>query len=282
MKDRLEWNSICLIIVIYNKFLFDTETYHTLISKYVIDGYKLGLFIWDNTLKALHNPLEFVNGCYYKHTGKNEGVSKAYNEGALYSKNNNFDWILLLDQDTFFPDNIIEEYQKSINENPSIKIFTLVTKEKNGKYISPCLFKHKISIKKKKRPPIGLLNIFNYSIINSGMLIKTETFFKVGGYNEKVWLDFSDHEFINRFKKYYNMIYVIDKESLQSFSCVEETDYNNILNRYKILCECIKNCPKHTLQDKIEYILILFKRICSLIIKTKKISYFNVFLRYFD
>lgn len=274
-------NTICLVIVLYNELLYDTKTYKSLISKYNIDGCNIGLFIWDNSPKQLHDPHEFKNGVCYKYTGKNVGVSKAYNEAAVYSKLNDYEWILLLDQDTIFPPLVLEEFQKVVNENQSVKLFTLKTKVVSGKYMSPSIYRHKISHLSNKMPPTGVLKLSNYSAINSGLLINVEAFLLTGGYNERVWLDYSDHEFIQRFKKIYKEVYIIDKESLQSFSSTEERDYNNLIKRYKILCECVKNCQKETIQDKIEYSFLLLKRAFSLIIKTGNLFFLSVFFNYF-
>jgi GT2 family glycosyltransferase len=279
--SSFERNRICFVIVLYKELLYDTKTYKSLISKYNIDGYNIGLFIWDNSPWPLHDPPEFKNGVYYKYTGKNEGVSKAYNEAAIYSQSNGYEWMLLLDQDTIFPPLILEEYQKAINENQLVKLFTLKIKTINGKYVSPCIYKHKLSKLSNKSPPVGLLNLSSYSMINSGLLINSEAFLNTGGYNEKVWLDFSDYEFIQRFKNIYRKAYILDKESLQSFSSVEEKDFNSLIRRYKILCECIKNFQKNTIQDKFDNSFLLFKRACSLIIKTGNLSFFLIFRDYF-
>jgi len=274
VKNR---NSICLVIVLYQQKLCETRTYQSLISQYDFDGEQLGLFIWDNSSEA-SAPSELTSAAYYIHSDNNVGLSKAYNTAALYAQEHGFTWLLLLDQDTFFPPRIIEEYQKAIDENPSINLFSLKTKAGNGKYMSPCIMRHKIA-RLSDNAPTGSIDLSNYSLINSGLLVNIGAFNSIGGYNEMVYLDFSDHDFIGRFKRIHKEAFIIDKTSCQSFSSTEETDKEKLMARYKILCQCVKNCGKETVWENIDYLFMVFKRAVSLSIKAKSISFMILFFQ---
>jgi GT2 family glycosyltransferase len=193
---------ILVVIVLYNQSIEESNSYNSLIRNY--DEFYDKLFIYDNSMIAQNSIHDFdgIKQCYF-HDPSNPGLSKVYNKAARYAVDHNYEWLLLLDQDTTFPPNILVEYRKAIKENHSVKLFTIKTKLSNSnKYMSPTIIKNK-KTNYADSVPNGLTNLSRYSMINSGLMINTMAFLEVGGYNEELWLDFSDHEFIERFKKQY-------------------------------------------------------------------------------
>ncbi len=75
------------------------------------------------------------------------------------------------------------------------------------------------------------------------MLVKLEAFHEVGGYNEKVKLDFSDFQFIERFRKVYKTFYVIDIICEQDFSD-DEISLPTQAKRFRYYCEGARNIEK--------------------------------------
>lgn len=271
-----------IVIVLYKCKLADSRSYCCL-KQDVSETSDFSFFIYDNS----PNPdidaikiLEGYNDSFYIHDKSNPGISKAYNAAALYAKKNHFDWLLLLDQDTHLPNGILKDYTVSRLQNRTIEMFVPKVKIASQKYISPTLF-HCKQGRIMKFIPHGVLECRKYSVINSGIMISTNAFWSVGGYNERVYLDFNDHEFFERFKRKYKYIFVLDRDLLQDFSCISK-DVNTLINRYFILCDCVKNIKKSNISDRFFYSIMLLKRAIHLFVITHRFSVLKIFIKYFS
>lgn len=264
---------ILAVIVLYNQKLFQSNTFNSLIKNSDLD-----LFIYDNSSIAQHEQSEFENYVYI-HDSANSGLSKAYNVAAKYGREANFEWILLLDQDTTFPENALLKYLDAISENPQINLFAPTLLLSDSSIFSPTLYKHRIS-KIPKIKLVGIVDLTKFSPINSGMLIRIDAFLNVGGYNENVRLDFSDYQFLEKFSEFNKFFFVVDFIGVQSFSN-EELNPTKLLNRYIIFCECAVNCEKYSIRDRLDYLYIVTKRTLSLFFKTSDIRIFVLFLKYY-
>ncbi|MDP9076357.1 MAG: glycosyltransferase [Bacteroidota bacterium] len=162
-------------------------------------GFNPDILIYDNSPDIQDAPLnnqEKLNIIYVADK-LNGGVSKAYNYAATIAGRKK-KWLLLFDQDTFFPTDFIQVYIKAIQKNPTEKLFAPVMLTDNDKIISPCVFKLKRGFYGKDKEP-GIYSLKNRSLINCGLCINLLSFRNIGGYNEKIKLDFSDHDFVSRF-----------------------------------------------------------------------------------
>jgi len=268
--NNVKYN-LLLVIVIYKEKLKDSETYKSLISNYP----DMPLFIYDNSPVSQHSQDEFNNNVKYVSDTSNVGLSYAYNRAAEYANEKGYKWVLLMDQDTLFCKNILEMFVAAINENPAVSIFAPIVY--SGKILlSPT--KNKI-FSKIKKPITGLLPLSEYNVINSGMLINVDAMMSVGGYNEEVWLDYSDYEFLNRMRnKGFLNLYIINRICYQTFSEDVQTPKQK-LDRYIVFCSCLKKCKKDTLRKNIFFLYQAIKRMLSLLIKTRSISPILIFKR---
>lgn len=265
-----------MVIVLYRTKYYETKTYKTFL-KY-LSGYNI--FIYDNspTIQYLENKLDTNNYIYYVSDITNSGLSIAYNQAAKYALEVGCDWMMLLDQDTMFSPLIIQEFEQLLNNDKysSIKLFVPPVRVTNGKYISPAKIRHyraKMSLDR----PHGVVSSIEYAPINSGMIINVSSYLNVGGYNENVWLDYSDFQFMERFSKKYTVFYVLDTECEQEFSNLIQTNEQKLV-RFGIYCECLNNFEKHTLIDKILFFILVLRRTISLVYKTNNIDFFSVFI----
>jgi hypothetical protein len=117
--------------------------------------------------------------------------------------------------------------------------------------------------------------------VNSGMLVDLKAFYEVGGYNEKVKLDFSDFQFIERFRKVHKTFYVMDLICEQDFSD-DEISCPAQAKRFRYYCEGARNIEKEGAWDWIQYNSFVFLRAVRLTIRYGNASflrtYFNTFL----
>lgn len=254
------------VVVLYEQNFFNTNVYRTLIRK----EEQHFLFVYDNSSQAKHLKSEFKGKWEYIHDPANGGLSKAYNKAALFAKRNGFEWILLLDQDTIFSPCILKSYERIQSKYPEIKLIVPSVKIEKGTYISPTKI-HWWGNRSSKMIPNGILSLFKYSPINSGMLIQVSAFWEVGGYNEKVKLDYSDYQFIERLRKKYPSFYVMKETILQNFSSLVDSIPIK-KKRYALFCQSIKHFETNSILQKISCFTISLKRAFSLIIQLKEFS----------
>ena len=148
----------------------------------------------------------------YIHDPSNPGVSKAYNYAARRAKEKGYDFILLLDSDTRLDGGFTDAFATARKKFPDEKIFApKVRCNRDGSLVSPLKLKnYRGSSLDDKNELSGVLPLATYSVINSGMFIKVDFLLKVGGYDERIRLDFSDHEFLWRVSKVNNHIYLLN------------------------------------------------------------------------
>ncbi|MDB5141266.1 MAG: glycosyl transferase, group 2 family protein [Mucilaginibacter sp.] len=193
---------ILAILVLYHTKLSDSKTFISLTNSLAQNEIVLDLYVYDNSPDYNENNLfNYLNwNIIYKPDATNSGVSKAYNTGAGLAIKKKKKFVLLLDQDTDFPVNAIPQYLDAINDYPDDRIFAPLMISENKKIISPGLFKFGRAFTGKDNKP-GIYNFNGRSLINCGLCIEIDSFWKVNGYNEKIELDFSDHDFIKRYKE---------------------------------------------------------------------------------
>jgi GT2 family glycosyltransferase len=166
-------------------------------------------------------------------------------------------------------------FQVAAQEHPDVNIF--VPNIFSGKLlISPT--KTNI-LKSLKQSVTGLLFLSEYNAINSGMLVNTDALLSVGGYNEDVWLDYSDYEFLSRMRKGgFRHLFVIDGVCYQSFSDHIQTSQQK-LDRYVVFCRCLQKCEKDTLMTNLFFFYQALKRMVSLLFKTRSFKPIVIFTK---
>ncbi len=158
-----------------------------------------GVLIWDNSPSALPEvqlPFPFE----YRHTGRNIGVSGAYNCALALAEEKGCPWLLLLDQDTTLPEDFLSrmlEYARYHQPNHRIGAVApfLIC---DSQPISPAI----IRVDHAQPLPLNISGEYEgpaYAA-NSGALMRVSALKAVGGYDEDFWLDYSD---ITLFRRLY-------------------------------------------------------------------------------
>lgn len=262
------------VIVLYKCRLEDSKSFKSLLRKNHFES----IFVYDNSPEA---QIIDLDNLLYIHDSGNSGLGVAYNVAAKYAREKRFDWLLLLDQDTTFPELSYEYYVKAISENPNIKLFAPIHKISDGRYISPtryiCKGSHPVKTLKQ-----GVLKFSKAAPINSGMLINVEAFWNVGGYDECVILDFSDIRFVEKFKKKYDVFFAIKEiVCLQDFS-INVVDVRKLLTRFEIFLKCALMCKREHWWDNMGYFIVTVKRALRLSVQCRDVvfikKYFSNYL----
>ncbi len=262
---------ILFVIVLYNQSFKDTNSYKSLLNSVSTHN----IFIWDNSVSsALNNGLE-SSGFQYTHSIENKGVSFPYNRAFDYARKKGFQWIMLLDQDTIFADTFLEKLELAMHQHPKINMFCPLHQLTNGLYLSPAKLFMKFTRLSNKQIS-GIIDLSDYAIINSGLVVSVDLFKKTGGYNEKVFLDYSDFQFIERCTKFDSKAFCINSVCIQDFSndCVEE---EKLLNRFALFCQSLKGFENRTIIGTFEYYLVVLKRCLSLVYRLKSFRPIEIF-----
>lgn len=265
---------LLFVIVIYNLDFHQSSTYQTLLLPHS----DIPTYIIDNSLYS--QIVQDSNVIFYSHHPDNPGVSFAYNEAAKYAKENGYEWMLLLDQDTHFPNGILQEYLDCISSRPDIHLIAPPVNVSNGRYMSPVKLWWKMGLINNNVPKGQIISLYDYSPINSGMCISVDAFFKCGGYKNQVFLDYSDFQFIERFRRISDKGYILKTEIHQEFSTLVD-DRDKMLSRYQLFCLSLKQCDMPSFVDRMGYAMVVLKRGVSLILKTHSFRPVLIFFKYY-
>ena len=221
------------LIVIYNKNICDSLSYNS-INKYN----KLNIIIFDNSseesVRLNSKYCKDNNICYYT-LNENVGLSKAYNYVIDKIELNDTDYLLILDDDTPLKEQYIDELFKSVKESTADIYIPIIISD--NKIISPANVQFNCRIKMLKN--IKKLDYKRISAINSGMLIKTSVFKKIK-YNDKMFLEYIDHDFMKKVRAHNYKVKLIDIELNQNYSRFQYNDIKSEMHRFKIYLKDFK------------------------------------------
>ena len=111
--------AILSILVLYECQAHESQTIRSLQRAYKERPQAFGSFkliIYDNSPEPQRESLEFPFKHEYVHNPANEGVSAAYNYALQVAKRKDYDWLLLLDQDTDLPEDYISKLSNIISD----------------------------------------------------------------------------------------------------------------------------------------------------------------------
>lgn len=145
------------------------------------------LVIIDNAsdnIKEIEEYLHLLSNCYLTKNSENFGIAKALNQ-IIKNFEQEFEWVLLLDQDSVVPPNFIHQFKKYIHM------------DKIG-IICP-----KINYQNDDRMTIQECEEYKFveKCITSGSLINTEVWRFVDFFDEAMFIDFVDFEYCIRIQK---------------------------------------------------------------------------------
>lgn len=182
-----EKSKVCAVLVSYNPDLKELESNLLLIINQVEK-----IFVVDNSEKQqnideftkISEKIEWIS------IGENKGIGAAQNLGISSALNENFDAILILDQDSTPPANMVEDLVSGIAD--------LKEQGKNPACIGPEVYN-----KNSKEAYTPLLNkgvsfdsvyIEKDSMISSGTLIPSDALREIGLMEEELFIDLVDFE----------------------------------------------------------------------------------------
>lgn len=215
---------IMAIVVIYNKSCAVSTTLRTL-EQYAP---KLPVMIYDNSTKDYSNA-NYAKKHHFSYLGdgKNIGLSKAYNQ-CIKELRGSTDYVIILDDDTTLTEEYFTEVYQCTKEK---KADILLPQVKSGDHIiSPIILEPHEDV---VPAGAGLLKGEWTTGINSGMVVQMDIYDKVW-YNEDMFMDYVDHEFMWRVHREGFKVYGLKAEIFQAFSMDEKPPVEQALKRFRI------------------------------------------------
>lgn len=225
-------DEILTVLVLYEMRLEFSPAYQSLSHALTARQEKRRLFIYDNSRAPQSLPEKSAWSISYIHDPTNPGVSRAYNTAARWAKDLQLKWLLLSDQDTFFPENIYTLYRDARRAHPGCHAFAPRLFDKKG-LVSP-FHPGIVTGKRIKENISGVKSLDEIQAINSGLMIDVETFASAGGYDEQFPLDFSDFNFFKRLKPVTQHMVIIDAQCKHELSSTKKTTLSYALSRFEI------------------------------------------------
>ena len=263
-------SDILYVTVLYKQRLEETSAFKTLLHD------RAHVYIQDNSPEPII-PDSLPAGWKYVSASSNPGLSAAYNAAARFAMEKGLKWLMITDQDTIYPEGAASVYETLPQRFPEEKIFFPKVVLPNGMYISPVSKRHYLS-SPQPEPLKGHVELSKSAIINSGLLINLAAFEESGGYNEKVFLDFSDFQFIDCFSQICPTGYVVDEEIRQSFSAVDDKG-DAQLKRFLLFCKSLNGYDKRKLRTRIGIGLVVLKRCLSLTLRLRTFDAIKIFIK---
>jgi len=269
--------NLLISIVIYNKSIKELFLFKSLRD----NEDTINIFIYDNSKLPQEIPtFENVN-IYYEHDESNSGVSRAYNQAYKKAKELKKELLLVLDQDSSFELSFIEQYMKMYQAYKNDYIYApIVCNEKKTKIYSPAFMSHFVGKIQSFENFVyeETYSLVGKSVINSGVMIPLGMFEKIGGYNEKLKLDFSDIYFIEKYKEFNPKIVLVDVYLKHSISGDEGKDFFREYNRFKYYCSASKEIG-NSLNTFVFWSPL--RRLIRLTLKYKSTKFIKIFYDYY-
>jgi rhamnosyltransferase len=172
------------VVVLYNPDSSVVSNIHTYI--HLVDH----LFIFDNSAsdnnELIQEILTFSSAFTYIPYHQNRGIATALNAGASAALIKGYSWLLTMDQDSVVDSQMIQIFINYINSHNSQPIGI----------VSP-LHVDKNTVINTSMPAAQE----ELTVMTSGNLLNLKAFSHIGDFEEKLFIDYVDHEYCLRLKK---------------------------------------------------------------------------------
>ena len=204
----------------------------------------------------------------------NYGIAKALNQMCKCAKNDGFNWILTLDQDTVIPNNLIQDFMP-------------YTKESKIGIICPAVYYEGLEKITRGKNEIDYIR----ACMTSASLTNLEAWKDVNGFREDYFIDYVDNEFcmklgidgykiirVNKSIINHQLGETVEKKILGLFTVRYARHsplrlYYMIRNNYSFIKEYQKHLP--VLKEKVKLIYIIMQAIFSTEDKLECLRYVN-------
>jgi len=264
-------SSIYPVIVIYKAKLEECSSYTSLLKPAGVREF----LIYDNSPADCEGATgEYPAGITYVRDTENSGLPKAYNLAAKLAGEKGFSHVLLLDQDTTFPDGAWAKYVAASDYSGLVAPCLVTNRGKNFSPMNICGWRPKAVC----NPVQGEYSLCKFAFVNSGCLLPVSLFEAVGGYDESVKLDFADYQFQRRLRKVASHALLIDLQGVQDFSN-DCSDVARQLSRYRLFLESARHCHFDTRGQQLKHLYVVLRQTLALTLHLRSLRFFRCFVQ---
>ncbi len=231
-------DALLAVVVIYGESIDHSATVNTLGADLRGLGARLHLIVYDNSPTSAGVPPALQSAgewdIHYIHDPTNPGVGAAYVEAARIAEATGRRWLLLLDEDTKFPLGALAAYAGAVIGGPAAPMVAPMLRAGQA-IVSPCIYRWK---RGRALPSIapGLHEFGHLSVLNGGMCVELRAYREAGGHDPRIALDFSDHEFIGRFRRHFPSFLLVDVRCEHRLSAASSQTPAQRLRRFRFYC----------------------------------------------
>ncbi|WP_372817510.1 glycosyltransferase [Pedobacter sp.] len=199
----------------------------------------VNLMVFDNSPSRQYELNNFqyhhFNVNYY-HDCSNPGLSTAYNLALNFATETHCKWLMLLDQDTTFTKEYLDEI-KTIEKLPDsiVAVIPKVVSLIDAQVISPAI----IYLGGLLRPKNLDSGIIKYKItgINSGTILSVAFMNTISGFDKQYTLDMLDHWYFGKIYANKKEVFLMNNTIYQDLSVLGNFEDKVPFNRYKKMIE---------------------------------------------
>ena len=235
------------------------------------------LILWDNSpsIQSIDTDnISFLQYVEYIHTPENMSLSKIYNR--VIQENEEYDYMIILDQDSSFSSDYLEKLNSAIIKQPSINLFLPLIKSEQT-IVSPGDYKiFKGSYWKKER--YGIIDAKNILAINSGMVINFNYLKNIyKGYNERLRFYGTDTSFMLEYADDNDSLFVIDYVFKHKSALLDrDENFNKKIIRLNDLFFSWRIIHEHKKFNLILINIFILIKTFKLVIKYRNVKYFEL------
>lgn len=126
---------------------------------------------------------------------RNEGIARALNQGVEHARAGSYDWLAMFDQDSSLPNGMIVGLLNLVATHPDRERIAIVAASYRDRNLGgePVNDRNVLS----EGPNWRLMR----TLITSGSLVRVDTFARVGTFDERLFIDFVDHDHCLRLRR---------------------------------------------------------------------------------
>ena len=195
--------SILAVLVLYGCAASESQSYRSLLDILSTDAdlaSRISLLIYDNSPGAHPLDEKALPGINYVHDAANPGLAAAYNFALARAAEKQFEWLLLLDQDTMLTrEFLVELLQSTSSLHAKAEVASIVPKLTfHGDVCSPTAnFLHQLRRPYMRSYAVARettgIQLKPYFAFNSGATLRVSALQSIGGFPSDYWLDYLDH-----------------------------------------------------------------------------------------
>lgn len=273
-------NNFLILIVLYKCKVKESSSYNSLIksSKYLSES---KLILWDNSpaFQSINRQVSEFKSVEYIHTSENTSLSKIYNH--VIKENIDYDYLVILDQDSSFSIDFFEKLNNAILKNSTINLFLPIVKSEQT-IVSPGAYNtFKGSYWKNEK--YGLIKAQNVLAINSGMVIKFKYLknFYIG-YDERLRFYGTDTFFMLDYQKNNEFLFVINYVFKHKSALLDrDENFNMQLFRLDNVFTSWRIIHEHNKINLFLMNVFIFLKTVKLVILYRNIKYFKLLKMHF-